>query len=84
MSEEDMSPALPASVDIRRQDAKLTKRETQVLQLISYGLNSDQIADTLHLEPSTVDYHAKKIRHVLAAKSRAHAVGIAIRSGLIT
>lgn len=61
----------------------LTARETQVLQLVADGLNTDEIA--LHLS-----YSARTVKNVLQAvttrfclRNRSHAVAYAMREGLI-
>ena len=60
-----------------------TLREIEVLQLVSEGLVNREIGQRLYLSEETVKSH---IRHILAklhARSRAHAVALGLRRGLI-
>lgn len=55
-----------------------------MLMLMSDGLSNTEIAVRLFLSTNTVQTHAKNIFGVLNARSRAHAVAVALRRGLIT
>ena len=57
----------------------LTAREWEVLDLLSEGKTTDQIADTLVLSRETVRSHVKNILRKLDARSREEAVAIAER-----
>jgi DNA-binding NarL/FixJ family response regulator len=61
----------------------LTRRETDVLKLISDGHRNKQIAHLLSIAESTVNFHIKNLVDKLRANDRAHAVVIAIRRGLL-
>jgi NarL family two-component system response regulator LiaR len=61
----------------------LTKRETEVLQLVADGLLNKQIAQRLFLSPETIKSCVDGIRLKLDATNRAHAASIGVRSGLI-
>lgn len=54
-----------------------------MLQLIADGLASRQIARALYVSDDTVKTHVSHVLNKLGATSRANAVAIAIRSGLI-
>lgn len=71
---------MPASASFRLQ---LTKRETEVLQLIADGLVNKQIAQRLYVSPETVKSCIDVIRSKLDAANRAHAACIGMRAGLI-
>jgi len=60
----------------------LTDREREVLQLISEGKNTKQIAHQLHLSPKTIESNRRKIMEKLKAHSVAELVKIAITGGL--
>jgi DNA-binding NarL/FixJ family response regulator len=62
---------------------ELTRRELEVLQLIADGLTSGPIAARLWLSVETVKSHVCAIHTKLGATSRAHAVAIAFRQGLL-
>ena len=72
----------PAAVD---HDGKpvMTKRQRETLQLLADGHSTDQVAHRLHLSAETVRTHTKATLQRLDARDRAHAVAIAMRTGLI-
>ena len=61
----------------------LTPRQHEILQLLADGISTTQIAHRLRLSAETVRTHTKAMLARLSAKDRAHAVAIALRSGLI-
>ena len=61
----------------------LTPRQVQILQLIAEGLSNEQIANRLRLSAETVKSHVSAVHAKLGADSRAHAVAIAFRHGLL-
>ena len=63
--------------------ARLTPRERDVLALLAQGLATAAISDELHLSPKTVGTHVQRILTKLDVHSRAGAVGVAYREGLI-
>ncbi len=67
----------------RRFEQEPTARESQVLQLISDGLVNREIGERLHLSEETVKSHVRHLLAKLQARSRAHAVAIGFRRGLI-
>ncbi len=60
-----------------------TVREVEVLQLISDGLVNREIGDRLFLSEETVKSHVRHLLAKLHARSRAHAVAMGFRRGLI-
>ena len=62
---------------------ELTHREFDVLQLIADGLANREIGERLFLSEETVKSHVKTLLEKLHARSRAHAVAIALRGGLL-
>jgi DNA-binding NarL/FixJ family response regulator len=62
---------------------ELTPRETEVLRLMADGLGQDAIAEKLFISPKTVGTHVQHILTKLGVHSRAEAVALAYRSGLI-
>jgi DNA-binding NarL/FixJ family response regulator len=74
---------VPFRAPSRRHEQEPTARETQVLQLISDGLVNREIGETLYLSEETVKSHVRHILAKLQARSRAHAVAIGFRRGLI-
>jgi DNA-binding NarL/FixJ family response regulator len=61
-----------------------TAREIEVLQLVSEGLVNREIGDKLFLSEETVKSHVRHILAKLQARSRAHAVAVGFRRGLLT
>jgi DNA-binding NarL/FixJ family response regulator len=60
-----------------------TGREIEVLQLISDGLANREIGVRLFLSEETVKSHVRHLLAKLQARSRAHAVAVGFRRGLI-
>ena len=65
------------------QTSSLTEREHQVLALLADGLTPAEVAQDLIISRSTVGTHIEHIYEKLGARTRAHAVGIAFRSGVL-
>lgn len=61
----------------------LSRREYQVLQLISDGLENQAIAKSLFVSVETIRTHVKAILRKLHARDRAHAVAVAFRLGVL-
>jgi DNA-binding NarL/FixJ family response regulator len=60
-----------------------TARETEVLELIAEGLVNREIGSRLFLSEETVKSHVRHLLAKLQARSRAHAVAVGFRRGLI-
>jgi DNA-binding NarL/FixJ family response regulator len=60
-----------------------TSREIEVLQLVADGLVNREIGDRLYLSEETVKSHVRHLLAKLQARSRAHAVAVGFRRGLI-
>jgi len=60
-----------------------TGREIEVLQLISDGLVNREIGQRLYLSEETVKSHVRHLLAKLQARSRAHAVAVGFRRGII-
>jgi len=67
----------------RRDPAKLSQREQEVLHLVADGLPTKQIAHTLSITERTVKFHVNSIFHKLGAENRAQAVALAAQRGLL-
>lgn len=78
------NPSLPVEV-VRETGADgqpLTKRELQVLYLISAGFPPKHVAIELGISPHTVEHHKKRIFAKLDVHNQAHAAASAVRLGL--
>jgi DNA-binding CsgD family transcriptional regulator len=62
---------------------RLSHRERVVLTELAQGQATEQIADALFLSPHTVRSHVKAAMRKLNARTRAHAVAIALTAGVI-
>lgn len=90
-SPETLEQAIEAAVDSSRyvdpaingSGSPLTRRQREVLQLHADGLTTDGVAQRLALSSETIRTHMKASIRRLDARDRAHAVAIALRSGLI-
>jgi DNA-binding NarL/FixJ family response regulator len=60
-----------------------TAREIEVLQLVADGLVNREIGERLFLSEETVKSHVRHLLATLQARSRAHAVAVGFRRGLI-
>jgi DNA-binding NarL/FixJ family response regulator len=63
---------------------RLTDREREILALLSEGLRSKAIAKQLVISPKAVSTHIQRILTKLDVHSRAEAVSLALRHGLVT
>ena len=61
----------------------LTERELQILRLLTDGLSNKDVGERLYLSPDTVKSHLVNVYRKLGVESRAHAVAVAIRRGLV-
>jgi DNA-binding CsgD family transcriptional regulator len=61
-----------------------TARERQILAMLATGDTDVQIAGKLNLSPATVQTHVRNVKGKLGARTRAQAVAMAVRSGLIS
>jgi len=62
----------------------LSEREREVFQLIAEGRVNKEIAEILHLSPSTVETHRARIMEKLDVHSAVEIVLYAVRKGIIT
>jgi DNA-binding NarL/FixJ family response regulator len=74
---------IPLQPPMRELEQEPTMREIEVLQLISDGLVNREIGQRLFLSEETVKSHVRHLLAKLQARSRAHAVAIGFRRGLI-
>jgi two-component system, NarL family, response regulator NreC len=62
----------------------LSEREREVFQLIAEGRTNKEIAEILHLSPSTVETHRARIMEKLDVHSAVEIVLYAVRKGIIS
>ena len=74
---------IPLNGGMRELEQEPTNREVEVLQLISEGLVNREIGQRLFLSEETVKSHVRHLLAKLQARSRAHAVAVGFRRGII-
>ena len=74
---------IPFTAPLKELEHEPTAREIEVLQLISEGLVNREIGQRLFLSEETVKSHVRHLLAKLQARSRAHAVAVGFRRGLI-
>jgi DNA-binding NarL/FixJ family response regulator len=74
---------IPFQAPMPELEQEPTAREIEVLQLISDGLVNREIGVRLFLSEETVKSHVRHLLAKLQARSRAHAVAVGFRRGLI-
>ncbi|MDQ1443773.1 MAG: hypothetical protein QOI20_237 [Acidimicrobiaceae bacterium] len=67
----------------REEKAVLTRREVDVLRLIGRGFTTRDMAGALAISPKTIENHKQRMFAKLGVQNQAHAVGLALRTGLL-
>jgi DNA-binding NarL/FixJ family response regulator len=78
-----LRPALLSRQTTQRMPS-LSKREREIMDLLSQGLTGEDVAERLFLSSETVKTHIRNAMSKLEAHTRVHAVAIALREGYIT
>jgi RNA polymerase sigma factor (sigma-70 family) len=73
----------PAHDELKEMLSPLSKRESEILELLYRGYNYRHIADTLCISPYTVHTHIKKIYTKLQVNSRSEAIYEALQKRLL-
>ncbi|MBM83991.1 MAG: DNA-binding response regulator [Planctomycetaceae bacterium] len=73
-----------SSKETARETDSLTPREREVLQLLSEGQATKEIAMTLHVSVKTIETHRRQLMEKLNTRSVAELTKFAIRAGLTT
>ena len=63
---------------------RVTRRESEVLQLIADGCSTTEVASRLYISQKTVKNHLASIYQKLDARDRTQAVLLAVRQGIVT
>jgi DNA-binding CsgD family transcriptional regulator len=74
----ESAPLRPA-----RRAGPLSEREREVLRLVAEGLPNKAIARRLFISANTVNFHLTSVFRKLGVDTRAHAVAVAARHGLL-
>lgn len=67
----------------RPRTARLSEKERAVLRELARGCSTEETAQVLSVSPHTVRTHIKNGLRKLGARTRAHAVAIALSEGVI-
>ena len=80
-----MSPRLAAAMldEAKREDALISAREEEVLQLVADGYGTNEIAERLYISGKTVKNHLASIYEKLNARDRTQAVLMAVKMGIV-
>jgi DNA-binding NarL/FixJ family response regulator len=78
-----LRPALLSRQTTQRMPS-LSKREREIMDLLSQGLTGEDVAERLFLSSETVKTHIRNAMSKLEAHTRVHAVAIALREGYIS
>lgn len=62
---------------------QLTRREKEILKLLTKGHGSKQIASILHISTKTVDNHRQNMLHKTGSKSSSELVGMGFKMGIV-
>jgi DNA-binding NarL/FixJ family response regulator len=68
---------------VRREQGTLTPRELRVLELVSSGRTTGEIAGVLDISRKTVENHKQRIFAKFDVQNQAHAVSVALRRGVL-
>lgn len=77
----ELTPTTYEAIPLQLVD-ELTKRESEILELIAEGYDNGQIAELLSISPKTVRNHVSNIYSKLQVKNRAQAIVSARQAGI--
>lgn len=66
------------------EEKRLTRRQSEILQLLAEGMSMKEVANTLNLKPGTVAFHKYNLMHTLHLKTNAELLRYAIKHHLIS
>jgi DNA-binding NarL/FixJ family response regulator len=78
-----LQPKVAAKLAQRVQEESLTEREVQILKLLAEGKSNRAIGQALFITESTVKSHLKSLFVKLDVTSRAEAIALAAKRGLV-
>lgn len=83
LAQEVTEALIRAAVRPPEPEYNLTARECEVLELLVEGITNRKIAERLTVSTATAKFHVRNVLAKLGAESRAEAVAIALRRGLV-
>ena len=69
--------------DVIQLRSSITRREKEILELISKGLTSQEISKALYISQNTVLSHRKNLIEKLAVRNSAHLIMKCVRLGML-
>jgi two-component system, NarL family, nitrate/nitrite response regulator NarL len=81
----EVQAGLAGAIQLREEEERpaLSDREKEVLKLVAGGFSAPDIAERMHLSPTTVKTHLHRLYQKLGVSERAAAVAEAMRRGLL-
>jgi DNA-binding NarL/FixJ family response regulator len=79
----DTGNAQQKAITPKRENLELTKREQDVLELLTKGRSNVEIGNKLHLSPRTVEKHVSSLLRKTATSKRAELVRFALENRLV-
>jgi two-component system NarL family response regulator len=81
--ERPVSPEIKARLAERTSHPLLTRREIEIIKLITQGMRNKEIAAALDVAQDTVRVHLKRIYKKLQVQDRTAIINVAVRRGII-
>ncbi len=81
---QEMVTSLANGGQSRRDSAKLTTRQREVLQLLAEGHTMREVGNILGLSPRTIAFHKYRIMEELGLKTNADLIQFAIKHGIVS
>ena len=66
------------------EEKRITKRQTEILQLLAEGMSMKEVANILNLKPGTVAFHKYRMMETLGVKTNAELLEYAIKRQMRT
>ncbi len=64
---------------VQTEEKRITKRQTEILQLLAEGMSMKEVANVLDVKPGTVAFHKYRMMETLGVKSNAELLEYAIK-----
>lgn len=68
----------------RTEERRITKRQSEILQLLAEGMSMKEVASLLELKPGTVAFHKYRMMETLGVRSNAELLEYAIKRQMIS
>jgi DNA-binding NarL/FixJ family response regulator len=66
-----------------RKGKRITRRQTEILQLLAEGMSMKQVASEIDIKPATVAFHKYQMMETLNITSNAKLLGYALKRQMI-